>query len=443
MSRRSAPTVAAILVLLGCRGPAPSAARTDVGGTASRETPPPQASGEDEARLPDGHCHPAALVPTGEGGLLLDACFDPPFVRTDVLAQRLDRTGAAVGPRLRLARVEGTVLSLAATTHGERLEVAWLAHRGAGAAQSDDRSDVGGGDRELSLLSVATNLQGPHAVIAVARHPSPRLAESARGWPRAHAEVAVLADGTRVVLATDAEERCPQGAQSCASWSLFAVSPTGAVRRLHHDSTATPAVEPHALRVVGDDVLYLRGSDAARSVTYVHVVVPGGGPASLPAPASEPLIDWSSGTLVATNAALVALGEERSLDAAEARTVVRVTPCRGHGGTHPRAAEDLEAVRWPVVTSRTWRCVHQRPLMRVQWRGGSIDLDLTAGSDTLDLGAVVPPALSGLAERHDAPGWTPPMAWVGEALVALDGHDSLQRWRCAREGAALERVPGD
>ena len=38
-------------------------------------------------------------------------------------------------------------------------------------------------------------------------------------------------------------------------------------------------------------------------------------------------------------------------------------------------------------------------------------------------------------DQDDAPRWLPPMAWMGRALLAIDGHDRLRRWTCPRDGA--------
>lgn len=404
---------------------------------ASADVPPARAdAGAEEPRTPDGYCHPATVIATGSGGAIFDACFDPQVNATDLLAQRIDADGMNVGRRARVRRVAGNVLSLSAAAAGDGVRVAWIAHVGEGAERNDESADRGGGTRDTSVLSLDAELAPAGAPVSVNRHEAPPRRDPGRGWPRSRVEVAAGADGALVVLATDAVEACPQGPMRCATWSVFSVAADGTSRRLRHESTGTPSLEPQGLLRVGDDLAYVHGTDSVRSVLHASLVPsPAGGVVTLPAAMFDPLTDWTTGTLAWTGTALVAVGEERTPDVAEARAAVRVTVSQGRSPTRPRPGDDPEAVRWPLVTERTWRCVRRHPVVRVAWRGGSIDLDPTATGASVNLSRVVPRSLSGLAGREGHPGWNPPMAWTGRALVALDGNDQLHRWTCPRDGA--------
>ncbi len=389
----------------------------------------------DEQRVPDGYCHPATVIATATGGAVIDACFDPQVNATDLLAQALDADGMAVGRRARLRRVAGNVLSLSATPLGDGARVAWIAHVGEGAERNDESADRGGGTRDLSVLSLDASFAPVGAPIAVNRSAA-SVRGNGRGWSRSRVEVAAGPEGSLVVLATDAEEVCPQGTMRCATWSVFSVAADGTSRRLRHDSTGTPSLEPQGLVRAGDDLVYLYGTDAVRNVLHPSLLrAPGAGVASLPAAMFDALTDWTTGALAWSEGALVALGEEHSPEAAQPRGVVRVTSPSRRSPTRPRPGDDPEVVRWPLVTERTWRCVGHHPVLRVAWRGGSIELDPTVAGTSMDLSRWVPRSLSGLAGRENRPTWNPPMAWVGRALVALDGHDQLHRWTCSREGA--------
>lgn len=394
------------------------------------------AATDEEQRLPDGFCHPAVVVSTGRGGAIIDACFDPQTNRTDLLGQRLDADSMAVGSRVRLRRIPGNVLSLSATTVGGTLRVAWISHVGEGSERSDEFNDRGGGLRELAVLSLHPSLEVVGEPVQVNRHPvAPRAGSERRGWARSRVELAPSTDGSVLALATDADEPCPQGGQRCASWSVFSIDPAGTSRRVRHESAASPMLEPQGLIRVGDDLAYLRGADAVRSILYVHSLrTEGATISSIPTATFDPLVDWTSASLAWTGVSVVALGEERTPDAAEPRRVVRVTSVGGPSPTRPRAGDDPDIVRWPVVTALSWRCVRRHPVLRVAWRGGSIDLDPTAEGASIDLSRWVPAAVAGIPAREGAPHWHPPMAWMGRALLAIDGQDRLRRWTCPREG---------
>ncbi len=392
----------------------------------------------DEQRVPDGYCHPATVVAMARGGAIVDACFDPQVNATDLLVQPLDADGMAVGRRARLRRVAGNVLSLSAASLGDGARVAWIAHVGEGAERNDESADRGGGTRDLSVLALDASLTPVGLPLAVNRGAAnPRSNGNGRGWVRSRVEVAAGPDGTLVVLATDAEEACPQGTLRCATWSVFSVAPDGSSRRVRHDSTGTPSLEPQGLVRAGDDLVFLYGTDAVRNVLHTSLLrAPGAGVASLPAAMFDALTDWTTGALAWSDGALVAVGDERSPEAVQPRTVVRITSPSRRSPTRPRPSDDPDVVRWPFVTARTWRCDGRHPVLRVAWRGGAVELDPTAAGTSLDLARWVPRSLSGLAGRENHPTWTPPMAWVGRALVALDGHDQLHRWTCPRDGVA-------
>jgi hypothetical protein len=74
-------------------------------------------------------------------------------------------------------------------------------------------------------------------------------------------------------------------------------------------------------------------------------------------------------------------------------------------------------------------------VLRVAWQGGSVDLDPTAPGASIDLSRWVPSSVAGMPAREGASRGFPPMAWMGRALLAIDGHDRLHRWTCARDGA--------
>jgi hypothetical protein len=422
--RRSAPPQPApeALPRLPPHGPTEGAAASD--------------ATDDDQRLPDGLCHPAVVIATGRGGAILDACFDPQTNHTDLLGQRVDADSMAVGSRVRLRRVPGNVLSLSATSIDGTLRVAWISHVGDGSERSDEFNDRGGGARELSVLALDASLGTIGLPVQVNRHLVAARAESERrGWSRSHVELVPGPAGSVLALATDADEPCPQGGARCASWSVFSVEPDGTSRRVRHESAASPLLEPQSLIRVGDDLAYLRGADAVRSVLYVHSLRSEGATISaMPTAMFDPLVDWSSGSLTWTGAAVVALGEERAPEASEPRLVVRVTSLGGPSSTRPRASDDPEVVRWPLVTERSWRCVRRHPVLRIAWRGGSVDLDPTAPGASIDLSRWVPPAVAGMPAREGASRWLPPMAWMGRALLAIDGHDRLRRWTCPRDG---------
>lgn len=394
-------------------------------------------AGADEWRAPEGYCHPAVVVATASGGALFDACFDPQVSATDLLVQPLDADGMAVGRRVRLRRVVGNVLSLAATSVGEGARLAWVAHVGDGAERSDESADRGGGTRELAIQALDAALAPVGAPTVVNRAAGRARGDGARGWARSRVEVAPGVDGALTVLATDAEEACPSGPSRCATWSVFSVSADGTSRRVRHESTSAPSLEPQGVVRVGDDLVYLHGTDAVRDVLHVYLLRGTGTAVStLPAAMFDALSDWTDGSLAWTGSALVALGEERTPVAAESRPVVRVTSPQGRSPTRPRASDDPELVRWPVVTERSWRCVRRHPVLKVGWRGGSIELDPTAAGASIEWSRLVPRALSGLAGWEGFPTWRAPMAWVGRALVALDGPGQLHRWTCPRDGEA-------
>lgn len=401
------------------------------------DVPPAQAdAGAEEPRVPDGYCHPVTVLATATGGAIIDACFDPQVNGTDLLAQRLDADGMTVGRRARVRRVAGNVLSLSAASVGDGVRIAWVAHVGEGAERNDESADRGGGTRDVSTLSLDASLAAVGVPVSVNRFAAAPRGEGGHGWSRSRVEVAAGPDGALVVLATDAGETCPQGPMRCATWSAFTVAADGTSRRLRHESTGTPSLEPQGLLRVGDDLLYVHGTDAVRNVLHTSLLrAPSGGVATLPAAMFDALSDWTAGTLAWTGSSLVAVGEERTPESADARPVVRVTASQGRSPTRPRPGDDPEVVRWPLVTERTWRCVGRHPVLRVAWRGGSIELDPTAPTTSMDLSRWVPRSLSGLPGRDNYPGWTPPMAWTGRALVAFDGRDQLHRWTCLRDGS--------
>jgi len=396
----------------------------------------PTVATDDDQRLPDGFCHPAVVVSTGRGGAILDACFDPQTNRTDLLGQRVDADSMAVGSRVRLRRIPGNVLSLSATSVGGALRVAWISHVGEGSERSDEFNDRGGGVRELAVLSLQPTLEGVGEPVQVNRHAvAPRSGSERRGWTRSRVELTPGPEASVLALATDADEPCPQGGQRCASWSVFSIDADGTSRRVRHEAAVSPMLEPQGLIRVGDDLAYLCGADAVRSTLYVHSLrTEGATISSLPTAAFDPLVDWTSASLAWTGSSVVALGEERSPEAAEPRRVVRVTSVDGPSPTRPRAGDDPDTVRWPVVTGLSWRCVRRHPVLRVAWQGGSIDLDPTAEGASIDLSRWVPAAVAGIPARAGAPHWHPPMAWMGRALLAIDGQDRLHRWTCPRSG---------
>jgi hypothetical protein len=410
----------------GPRAPAP----------ATTTTQHPSEPAEDEPAVPDGYCRPATVVSDGRGGAIFDACFDPQSNQTDLVGQRVDPDAMVVGSRVRVRRISGNVVSLTAIDVHDGIRVAWVAHTGDGAERSDERNDQGGGTREVAMQSVGADLAPVGAPTPVARYAvAVRDPAGRAGWAHPHVELARGPERSVVVLSTDGDEPCPRGGQRCATWSVYAVDADGASRRLRHESTASPSLEPQSLIRVGDDLAYLRGADAVRSTLFVHSVRLGGAPMSaMPAAMFDPLPDWQRGSLAWTGSAIVALGEERTLDAPEARAVIRVTATSGAPPTRPRATDGPESVRWPLVTSRTWRCVRRHPVLRFTWRGGAVELDPTTPGASIDLSRWLSPAVAGIPAR--APGLAAPMAWTGRALLAIDGNDRLRRWTCARDGAA-------
>lgn len=433
------PTLAAtwIVAALSCRR------AVDPPAPADRASPaPPRAAAPaddvDDQGVPEGYCHPATVVGVGRGGAVIDACFDPQSNRTDLIGQRVDVDAMAVGSRARLLRVAGNVLSLAAVAADGEIRVAWIAHVGDGAERSDEFNDRGGGARVLTVATFTPALAAVGIPVEVSRHAAAVRRESEpRGWGRSRVELAAGPGRTVLALATDADEACAGGNQRCATWSVFSVAADGTARRVRHESSASASVEPQGIIRVGDDLAYLRGADVGRSTLYVHSMSagsPAGAASSMPAAMFDALPDWISGSLAWTGTAVVALGEERALDATEARAVIRVTSLSGPSPTRPRASDESEGVRWPLVTERSWRCLRRHPVLRVAWRGGAIDLDPTAPGASIDFSRWLPPAVAGIPARPGVARWYPPMAWTGRALLALDGLDHLRRWTCGRDG---------
>ena len=426
--------------LLACRrSPEPAPAR-DLAPSHPAPTafPGTAAAADDDQSLPEGFCHPATVVSTGRGGAIIDACFDPQSNRTDLIGQRVDADSMAVGSRIRLQRIPGNVLSLAATTIDGTLRVAWIAHVGDGAERSDEFNDRGGGTRELAVMSLNASLGVIGIPVQVNRHSVAARAESERhGWSRSRVELAAGPEHAVLALATDADELCPQGGLRCATWSVFSVEADGTARRVRHESTATPSLEPQGFIRVGDDLAYVRGADAVRNTLYVHSLrADGTALSAMPSAMFDPLVDWISGSLAWTGTAVVALGEERTLDAVEPRLVVRVTSLRGPSPTRPRASDDPDVARWPLVTERSWRCVRRHLVLRIAWRDGAVELDPTTPGASIDLARWVPAAVAGIPARAGVARWSPPMAWTGRALLAIDGQDHLRRWTCAHDGDA-------
>ncbi|MDB4927978.1 MAG: hypothetical protein JWM10_462 [Myxococcaceae bacterium] len=391
---------------------------------------------EDEQPLPEGYCHPATVIALGRGGAVLEACFDPQSNRTDLVGQRVDADAMTVGSRTRLLRIPGNVLSLSAVVAEGSLRVAWVSQVGEGAERSDEFNDRGGGVRVLAVAAFTPALAPVGVPVEVNRYAvAPRRDSEARGWTRSRVELAAGPEASVLALATDGDEPCAGSARSCATWSVFSVAADGSSRRVRHESSASPSAEPQGLVRVGDDLAYVRGADVGRSTLFVHSLSAGSGRvSSTPAAMFDALPDWFSGSLAWTGTALVALGEERPLDAAEARSVVRVTPTDGPSPTRPRATDEGDVVRWPLVTERSWRCVRRHPVLRVAWHGGAVELDPTAPGASIDLSRWLPPAVAGIPARAGVARWYPPMAWTGRALLALDGHDHLRRWTCGRDG---------
>jgi hypothetical protein len=424
---------------LACRRDAPRTPGADPaprGNTAVEAPRTGAADSEEEHALPDGYCHPATVISTGRGGVIIDACFDPQTNQTDLIGQRVDADAMAVGARVPLRRIPGNVVSLAAAMVDGSPRVAWVAHVGDGAERSDEFTDRGRGQREVAVQTLSPTLALVGEPIHVHRYGVAARAEPERqGWARSRVELATGPEHAVLLLTTDAEEPCPGGRQRCASWSVFSVGADGTARRVRHEASASASFEPQSLIRVGDELSYVRGADAVRSTLYVHSVHLGNsGVSTMPSAMFDPLPNWLSGSIAWTGSAIVTLGEERPIDQGVARLAIRVTSLSGPPPTRPRPSDEPDTVRWPLVTERTWRCVRRHPVLRIAWRGGAVELDPTTPGASFDLSRWLAPSVAGIPLRVGAPRWLPPMAWTGRALLAIDGFDRLRRWTCPRDG---------
>lgn len=366
------------------------------------------------------------------------SCYDPVLREGEVFAWLYDADALPVRAPSRLATTRGAAVSLSVSASDDAVWVGWITHEGEGSDRADGVTDRGHGSRVVTVLRASADLATAGAPTTLSRFTLPDAATGeGRWWPRASISVGADAEGALAVY-TDAMGVCtrdPDGRPlprpiPCATWTESRVTPAEPARRLRHEVTRAPSMEPRSLVRAGDGWVYLRGSDFVRSTLAPVESVPQGRASALPQSFRAPLVDWSAGDLAFTGDALVALGTEHALDGRPPRAVVRALSLTGRDLTPRRVGRGDSPDRWPAPTAVTFVCAGDRPVVRLRWGSRGADLDPGAAGASFDLGRFVDPAALSMRPPRATPPWRPELAWAGNALLAITPEGAVRRYRC-------------
>lgn len=373
-------------------------------------------------------------------------CFDPVLAKTEVFAWRFDHDARPIENPVRVAQPRGAVVSIAAAVSTTTVWLGWITHEGDGADRADGYRDHGQGTRSVSVVSATADLGESHGVTELSRF---ELADAETGegrwWPRAAISLGADVNGAIAVF-TDAMETCTQDpdgqaldrAVPCASWTEVSLTLDGPPEKLHHSRSRTPSVEPGSLVRANLGWVYARGSDYIRPTIAVHEVLPPGRAPLVPQAFRLPLIDWTDARLAYTGTALIGIGTDHPLDGRPSFTALRTVSASGQ--TLPRYVSTpsigtpagTSRAEWPRLLRTTLTCVSSppHPVVRLATRNHTVTLDPTLPDASLDLGAFVTPAMLSLEAPPTNPSWRPPLAWAGNALLALSPHGVPVRFVC-------------
>ncbi|MEZ4407388.1 MAG: hypothetical protein R3A52_13070 [Polyangiales bacterium] len=386
---------------------------------------------------PDALCVPAVAAPRPGGAVVAWSCYDPVLREGEVFAWLYDADALPVRAPSRVATTRGAAVSLSVSASADAVWVGWITHEGEGSDRADGVTDRGHGSRVVTVLRASADLATVDVPTTLSRFTLPDAATGeGRWWPRASIVVGADAEGALAVY-TDAMGACtrdPDGRPlprpiPCATWTESRVSPTEPTRRLRHEVTRAPSMEPRSLVRAGGGWLYLRGSDFVRSTLTPIESVPQGRASALPQSFRAPLVDWSAGDLAFTGDALVALGTERSLDGRPPRAVVRALAHRPRPHPAPRFGRGDALDQLARAHRGHLACASDRPVVRVRWGSRGVDLDPGAAARPSTSAASSTPPRSMRPPRATPRGGLE-LAWAGNALLAITSEGAVRRYRC-------------